>query len=206
MAIVFIGGYFVWNYAFQYFMLSMAEQGIAAMEEKIGSSFQSPQQADRTMLDDPSVSSGNETSQNIRDPNQAGGSGQTGGSAVGIGTQPGSQSGSAPSPETTPIRDSSAGSLRYEANITPEKAKQVQQSITMKEKTKVTSILLKRLGSNDISKLIQLAGGGLTVQEKREAKKLLLERLTPEEYDELIIIAAKYGLSQGKKHQESKGK
>lgn len=86
----------------------------------------------------------------------------------------------------------------YNPNITPDKAKQVQESITLKEKTKVTTVLLKRLGTGDISNLIKMAGNGVSVAEKKQAKSLLLEKLTEAEYNELIAIAKKYGLSQGK--------
>jgi len=92
---------------------------------------------------------------------------------------------------------------KYNGNISPEKAKNVQQSMTTKEKAQVTSVLLKKLSPNDIATFMKMAGDGLTVEEKREAKKVFLQKLTEEEYNQLIAIAAKYGLSQGKSYQES---
>lgn len=100
--------------------------------------------------------------------------------------------------DSAPTSDGN-GSASYDPSISVEKAKQVQESITLKEKTKVTSVLAKRLSPGDLSTLMKLAGNGMTVTEKKEAKKMLLEKLSEKEYNELIDIAQKYGLSQGKK-------
>jgi len=97
-----------------------------------------------------------------------------------------------------------SGSDGYTAEITPDKAKDVEENVTVSEKAKVVSILMGSLSADDISALQKLAGGGLTVEEKREAKKLLLSKLTEDQYDELIAIAAKHGLSQGNSYAESK--
>lgn len=104
-------------------------------------------------------------------------------------------------PETK--QENSSTSHRYNANISVERAKEVEKDISLSEKTKVTTVLLKSFSASDIRLLTELAGGGLTIEEKREAKKLFLERLSAEEYDELIEIAANYGLSQGKSYDES---
>lgn len=91
----------------------------------------------------------------------------------------------------------------YSGEVTIEKAEQAEQKISLKDKTKVTTTLLRSLSKNDIATLAGLAEGGLTISEKRQAKQLILERLSAEEYDELIQIAAKLGLSQGKTYAES---
>lgn len=94
----------------------------------------------------------------------------------------------------------------YAAEVSVDKAKDVQDKITVGEKAKVTSTLLKELSMSDIKQLQELASGGLSLEEKKEARSLILERLTEEQYDELIEIAKKYGLSQGKSYAEVSGK
>lgn len=92
----------------------------------------------------------------------------------------------------------------YDGTIDASKAETAQESITMKEKMQVTSIFMKRFTTKELDAFVKLANGGLTVEEKKEAKKIVMEKLSEEEYDELIQIAAKLGLSQGKKYEESK--
>lgn len=89
----------------------------------------------------------------------------------------------------------------YSGEITPEKIEQAQQKITLREKTLVATILLKRLDPSDITRFMSM--NSMTIDEKREAKQLFLERLNEEEYDELIAIAAKLGLSQGQSYADS---
>ncbi|WP_010276905.1 hypothetical protein [Paenibacillus senegalensis] len=96
-----------------------------------------------------------------------------------------------------------SGQVKYEPTISIEKAEQAQEEISLKDKAKVTSVLLKRLSSSDIKQLKSLASGGLSVEDKRQAKKIILDRLSEEEYNELIAIAAKLGLSQGKTYNSS---
>jgi hypothetical protein len=79
----------------------------------------------------------------------------------------------------------------------------IQESVTLGEKMKLATVLMKRLDASDIDQFIDLMSGGMTVEEKREAKNIMLEKLTPEEYNDLIQIAAKYGLSKGKTYEES---
>jgi hypothetical protein len=91
----------------------------------------------------------------------------------------------------------------YNAHITAKKIEKAEEEITFSEKTKVTSILLKKLSGSDISLFMKLADGGMTVAEKKEAKGIVLQKLTEKEYDELIEIAANLGLSQGKSYADS---
>lgn len=90
----------------------------------------------------------------------------------------------------------------YTAEISTDKAKDVQEKITVSEKAQLASVFLKQLSVDDIKSLQELASGGLGVEEKKEARSLILEKLTPEQYDELIQIAKKYGMSQGKSYEE----
>ncbi|MEK0313688.1 hypothetical protein [Cohnella sp. 56] len=92
----------------------------------------------------------------------------------------------------------------YSAEVSVDKAQTVKEEITFAEKTKLMTIMLKRLNANDIKTLSDLAGGGLSVEKKKEAKKIILEKLSEKEYDELIKIAQKYGLSEGKSYEDSK--
>lgn len=115
-------------------------------------------------------------------------------------TEQNDQAGSESSGSQTP---SDQDSFVYSPEVTLDKAKKVEQSISLKEQTKVMTTLVKRLNASDISKLTRLMQGGMNVEEKKEAKKIILERLQADEYNELIQIAAKYGLSQGKSYEDS---
>lgn len=91
-----------------------------------------------------------------------------------------------------------------EANITAEQTQKAQEEITLKDKTKVTSVLLSKLSASDIKLFMQMSESGVSVEEKQKAKKIILQKLTEEEYNELIAIASKLGLSSsGKSYQES---
>jgi cytoskeletal protein RodZ len=87
----------------------------------------------------------------------------------------------------------------YVSDISAEKAKVAKDDITLKEKSEVMSVLLKKLSAEDINYIVNLSSGGLTDAEKGEAKKVIVNKLSEEEYNQLIEIAAKYGLSQGVK-------
>lgn len=90
----------------------------------------------------------------------------------------------------------------YTASISTEKAKEIEENVTLSEKAKVLSILTKRLSASDLATLQSLASGGLSVEDKKKARALMLEKLTESEYNELIAIAAKHGVSQGKSYAE----
>ncbi|MCU6708784.1 hypothetical protein M6D81_08635 [Paenibacillus sp. J5C_2022] len=91
---------------------------------------------------------------------------------------------------------------KYNPEISTDKAKDVQEKITVNEKAKLTAVFLKELSMDDLKALQELASGGLSKEEKKEARNLILEKLSPEQYDDLIEIAKKYGLSQGKSYEE----
>lgn len=90
----------------------------------------------------------------------------------------------------------------YQAEVSVDKAKDIQENITVGEKAQLTSVFLEELSMSDIKNLQALASGGLSIDEKKEARSIILERLSPEQYDELIQIAKKYGMSQGKSYDE----
>jgi hypothetical protein len=108
----------------------------------------------------------------------------------------------------TPVEEkepapASDATLSYSAEISPEKAKLVEEEITIKEKAKVLTTLMGKLSPSEIALFTRMASNGLTVEEKKEAKKIFLEKLTEAEYNELIAIASKYGLSEGKQYEDS---
>lgn len=84
------------------------------------------------------------------------------------------------------------------AHISTDKAKEVQENVTITDKANVATIVAKQLSVSDIKRLQELAQGGLTNEEKREARSIILGKVTEEQYNELALIAKKYGLSQGK--------
>lgn len=90
----------------------------------------------------------------------------------------------------------------YQAEVSVDKAKDVQEKITVSEKAQLTSVFLKQLSMSDIQELQELAKGGLGMDEKKKARSIILAKLTPEQYDELIQIAKKYGMSQGKTYDQ----
>jgi hypothetical protein len=107
---------------------------------------------------------------------------------------------------STPSPAASKNGTGYEAQITTEKAKEVQDAITLKEKASVTSVILKKLSASDLQLFAKMAGNGLSVDEKKKAKDIILQKLSEDEYNQLIGIAAKYGLSQGKKYADTQPK
>lgn len=91
------------------------------------------------------------------------------------------------------------------AHISTDKAKEVQDDVSIKDKANVASIVAQQLSVSDIKRLQELAKGGLTNEEKREARSIILGKVSEEQYNELIGIAKKYGVSQGKTYNEVSG-
>ena len=91
-----------------------------------------------------------------------------------------------------------ASSDGYTAQVSKDKAKNIQENVTLKEKADVASIIMGQLSVSDINRLKDLASGGLTIDEKREARSIILGKVSEEQYNELSQIAKKYGVSQGK--------
>ena len=90
----------------------------------------------------------------------------------------------------------------YSAEVSVDKAKNLQGKITVSEKAQVSSVLLKELSMSDIKALQALASGGLNLEEKKQARSIILDKLSSEQYDELIRVAKKYGMSKGKSYDE----
>lgn len=88
------------------------------------------------------------------------------------------------------------------AHISSDKAKEVQSSVSIKDKADVASIVAQQLSVSDIKRLQELAKGGLTKEEKREARSIILGKVSEEQYNELVQVAKKYGLSQGKSRDQ----
>ncbi|MEK4047170.1 hypothetical protein NSU18_26515 [Paenibacillus sp. FSL H8-0048] len=84
------------------------------------------------------------------------------------------------------------------AHISTDKAKEVQENVTITDKANVAAIVASQLSVSDIKRLQELAKGGLTTEEKREARSIILGKVSEEQYNELAQIAKKYGVSQGK--------
>lgn len=86
----------------------------------------------------------------------------------------------------------------YNPEVSTDKAKDIKENVSVKEKADVASIVIGQLSVSDIKRLQDLASGGLSIDEKREARSILLGKLSDEQYNELSQIAKKYGVSQGK--------
>lgn len=150
---------------------------------------------------DTTSTDGNNPDQPVSNSNE----GQSGGSK-----QPGSngngQSGSngSGSNSNSGNNSSSGSSNGYNPEVSTDKAKEVEENITLSDKAKVVSTLMSTLSASDISTLQKLASGGLNLEEKKQARSILLEKLTEDQYNELIAIAAKHGLSEGRSYAEVK--
>lgn len=107
-----------------------------------------------------------------------------------------------PAPSENQSSDGNKGTGGYSASVSTDKAKEIEENVTLGEKAKVVTILSKRLSASDLSTMQSLASGGLTVEEKKQARTLMLEKLTEDECNELVAIAAKHGLSKGRSYAE----
>ncbi|MNC01764.1 hypothetical protein D3C75_491190 [compost metagenome] len=194
-----VGGLFAANYAVDKLMNSMADGFDLESEDNVGGQDQGTAPTDT--VDDSNVEpvesavpstppvndegSSNQSSKNNDKPN-----GETTASTTSEPTK-------APSSEQ---KDGSSDG--YTAQVSTDKAKQIQENVTIKDKADVASIVLGQLSVSDINRLKDLAKGGLTTEEKREARSIILGKVSTEQYNELSQIAKKYGVSQGKTHDQ----
>ncbi|UQZ84343.1 hypothetical protein SK3146_03589 [Paenibacillus konkukensis] len=204
-----IGGYAASNYIISYFLQSMVSSETANMlEAAAGSSV--PEQESKAPATEQArqnnTSTAGSSSKSVptdpgdgpvqleEEPNASGGGGA---SQNKQGTK------SDISEKSGQEMDTTEG-MKYKPEVSSDKAKAVEQSITAKEKAQILSVLIRKLSTDELQLFVKMASNGISVEEKKEAKKIILQKLTEEEYDQLISIAAKYGLSQGKSYKESK--
>ncbi|QSF44118.1 hypothetical protein [Paenibacillus tianjinensis] len=107
-----------------------------------------------------------------------------------------------PQASRSPSSDKNTDVGGYSAQVSADKAKQIQENVTVKEKADVASIVMGQLSVSDIKRLQELASGGLTIDEKREARSIILGKVSEEQYNELSQIAKKYGVSEGKTQEQ----
>lgn len=222
LIVLLIGGYFAMNYAVNRMIHIMAEgididslnremQGVGnvRMDEKNGvtapaggsgnvaGSGDAGTSANAVIANGSTSASGASASPNNDSSSNGGGNSQqsSGGAA-----QQGAAASQAPVQSSAP---SKSDKLTYSPEISTDKAKQVEDQITLKDKAFITSVIMKRFSSSELNLFGQMASGGLSVEEKKEAKKVFLEKLSESEYNQLIAIATKLGLSQGKDYQNS---
>lgn len=91
----------------------------------------------------------------------------------------------------------------YTANVTTEKMQEVKETVTVKDKAAVVSILLQSLSISDLKELQGIASEGLTVENKKIARAILLDKVSAEDYNTLSSIAEKYGVSEGRTYDEA---
>ncbi|MHA6533620.1 hypothetical protein [Paenibacillus sp. BAC0078] len=115
---------------------------------------------------------------------------------------PGTTAGQATASTSKPTSSPATEGVDGLAYISPDKAKDVQGSVSLKDKANVASIVASQLSVSDIKRLQELAQGGLTNEEKREARSIILGKVSEEQYNELSQIAKKYGVSQGKSRDQ----
>jgi hypothetical protein len=185
-----IGGLFAANYAMDRMIAQLsASLEDELLEEVITAPTEAPSGGGEGTVDQPATGeTGGEGTE---------GQAETGGNSGGQSSQSGNGD------QGQSEGGSQSGSTNgYSAEVSADKAKDVQDKITVAEKAQLASVFLKQLSMDDIKALQELAGGGLNLEEKKEARSLILDRLTPEQYDELIQIAKKYGMSQGRSYEE----
>lgn len=122
----------------------------------------------------------------------------------------------APSPQQNNSVSASQGETAQEGSAAPAPsvpsggaiasgvAKELQEKVTQKEKVAVASVMMGNFSTNELKQFAEMASNGVSVEEKKAVRDQFLSRLSEEEYNKLIAIAAKYGLSQGKKYDEVK--
>jgi len=213
LIVLVVGGLFAANYAVNKVLDSMVGMSLDDLleeddnatvgEETNGEASQTPDGAETAT---PDASTGQDAGNASTD--QTAGNEQQG-SSNSRGQDPNSstsnnQQGTTDKPTDSTKPEGNKSDSGYTAEISTDKAKEVQDNITVAEKAKVVTTLMSSLSASDIAALQKLASGGLNVEEKKEAKALLLEKLSEDQYDELIQIAAKHGLSQGKTYSENK--
>ncbi|MFF2910893.1 hypothetical protein [Paenibacillus sp. NPDC057934] len=184
-----VGGAFAANYAVDKLMNSMAEGFDLDAEATVVADGQSNDKS-------PDVSG----PANNSVPAQGTDSSIASPSEEGNGTVPTKKPAEGVSGTTPPGDKGTTGTAKdgYTTEVSKDKAKEIQQSITVKDKADVVSIVLGQLSASDIKRLQELAQGGLTVEKKKEARSIILGKVSEEQYNELSKIAKKYGISQGK--------
>ncbi|THF80831.1 hypothetical protein [Cohnella fermenti] len=193
-----VGGYFAINYTADKVLDAMFESAVKGEDTPSSSPSASDGGAAEPSASDEAASPSEEASSPSASPTDTG----TNSPDKSPDAQSGKDGEGGKLPEAS-ASPSTEAAPTYSAEISTDKAEQVKEDISFSEKTKVMTVMLKRLSVDDIKTLQQLANGGLTLEKKKEAKALILEKLTEEEYDELIEIAKKYGLSQGKSYDAS---
>jgi hypothetical protein len=179
-----VGGLFAANYAVDKLMNSMADGFDLESEDNVGGQDQGTASTDT--VDDSNVEPVESAAPSTPPVNDEGSSNQ------------GNNDKSA-EPTKAPLSEQKDGSSDgYTAQVSTDKAKQIQENVTIKDKADVASIVLGQLSVSDINRLKDLAKGGLTTEEKREARSIILGKVSTEQYNELSQIAKKYGVSQGK--------
>ncbi|MEK8209024.1 hypothetical protein NST41_25795 [Paenibacillus sp. FSL L8-0696] len=179
-----VGGLFAANYAVDKLMNSMADGFDLESEDNVGGQDQGTAPTDT--VDDSNVEPVESAVPSTPPVNDEGSSNQ------------GNNDKSAEPSKAPSSGQKDAPSDGYTAQVSTDKAKQIQENVTIKDKADVASIVLGQLSVSDINRLKELAKGGLTVEEKREARSIILGKVSDEQYNELSQIAKKYGVSQGK--------
>lgn len=190
-----IGGLFAANYAVDKVLNSMIGMSVDDLLNESGDQSSSEDATSPESTNEPTSEATQEGASNQEPVEET---------TASAGEQENNSNGSSASSGNDKPKDSGKSDSGYSAAISTDKAKEVEENITVAEKAKVVTTLLGALSASDISTLQSLASGGLGVEEKKQAKELLLEKLTEDQYNELIAIAAKHGLSQGKTYSETK--
>ncbi|ETT51758.1 hypothetical protein BSK66_26495 [Paenibacillus odorifer] len=194
-----VGGLFAANYAVDKLMNSMVDGFDLESEDNVGGQDQGTAPTDT--VDDSNVEPVESAVPSTPAVNDEGSSNQS----TNNNDKPSGETTASTTSEPTkaPSSEQKDGSSDgYTAQVSTDKAKQIQENVTIKDKADVASIVLGQLSVSDINRLKDLAKGGLTLDEKREARSIILGKVSEEQYNELSQIAKKYGVSQGKSRDQ----
>lgn len=103
------------------------------------------------------------------------------------------------------VSTNSIDSSKYKPDVTANDMNSIKEEITLSDKSRVISILMKNLKFSDLKHLQEIAIGGITVSEKKEARNIIMSNMSSEQYNELSQIAKKYGVSEGRSYEEILG-
>lgn len=185
-----VGGLFAANYAVDKLMSSMVDGFDIEAEDQVSDVQDQGTTPEDTSSNTDPVATPSPTNSSLNDDGSSNQGGQDNEEAgKDVATTPTTK------PTKTPTKEKTDG---YTAQVSTDKAKQIQENVTIKDKADVASIVLGQLSVSDINRLKDLAKGGLTIDEKREARSIILGKVSEAEYNQLSQIAKKYGVSQGK--------
>src|SRR5690606_26813760 len=174
------GGLFAANYAVDKVLDSMVGMSVDDLLEEDTEVLTTPDEVDTTLPDDSEEQTDANSASDQPDGAEQQGSSNDGGqesTSTDSTEKPNATTKpeASKTPEATKKPEGNKSDTGYTAEISTDKAKEVQDNITVSEKAKVDTTLISSLSASDSSTLQKLASSGLSDEEKKEAKENILE-------------------------------